>query len=102
MKAGMSTSPFAAANRQEQQAQWLLWQTHSVEVVRPEVHSESPEELAQWAEPALAAGSMQRRRYDAVVQRMQSAKQKTGAYTAWNQESPKTMQPSSGSPKAEK
>lgn len=102
MRAASGTSPFSAVSRQEQQAQWLLWQMHSVDVVKAgenssmAAHQPAPQEVS-----LPTYGSFPRPRYDAVVQRMQSAKQKTGAYTAWNQES-RTMQPASGSPKAEK
>lgn len=84
MREAAAVSPFAAANRQEQQAQWLLWQMHSVEAVSAEdVHTQAAHP-AQMAEAAQAQSAIQHRRYDAVVQRMQHAKQKTGAYTSWS------------------
>ena len=60
----------------ERQARWLLWQMTGVEAVGEErVHS--PVQPAQ-PEPAIA-----RSRYNAVVQRMKQAGQRTGAYSPW-------------------
>lgn len=75
-------SPFTQAEREERQARWLLWQTTSVaqESASPEysITAPDPPQVQMVAMPAL-----QHRRYDAVIQRMQTAKRQTGAYSAW-------------------
>ena len=75
-------SPIAQAEREVQQARWLLWQTASVsqESAPPEhpVTEPDPPQVQMVSVPTI-----QHRRYDAVVQRMQMAKKQSGAYSAW-------------------
>lgn len=83
------------SNRAAQQAQWLLWQMNAVEEVAAPLHTAAyPQESSV---PAI-----QHRRYDAVVQRMQQARQRTGTYSAWPGQPGTTMQSASGSPNASK
>lgn len=84
------------SSRAAQQAQWLLWQMNAVEEVAAPVHT------AVFAPEAPHVPAIPHRRYDAVVQRMQQARQRTGTYNAWPGQPGTTMQPASGSPKAEK
>lgn len=72
-------SPFARAQREEQQARWLLWQMQSVEIESDQPQESAPPREAQM----VSVPAPQHRRYDAVVRRMQQARQQTGAYSAW-------------------
>lgn len=83
------------SNRAAQQAQWLLWQMNAVEEVAAPLHT-----AAYPQEPSVPA--IQHRRYDAVVQRMQQARQRTGTYSAWPGQPGTMMQSASGSPNAAK
>ena len=83
------------SSRAAQQAQWLLWQMNAVEEVTAPLHT-----AAYPQEPPVPA--IQHRRYDAVVQRMQQARQRTGAYSAWPGQPGTTMQSASGSSNAAK
>lgn len=66
------------AGAAERQARWLLWQMAGVEAVAEDgVHK--PEEAATLYEPA----AIPRSRYNAVIQRMKQAGQRTGAYSPW-------------------
>lgn len=65
-------------NAAVRQARWLLWQVNGVEV---EGVRTAYQTAATPAEPALQ--EIPHRRYDAVVQRMLQARQRTGAYSAW-------------------
>ena len=59
------------AGAAERQARWLLWQMAGVEAVA--------EDGATLYEPA----AIPRSRYNAVIQRMKQAGQRTGAYSPW-------------------
>ena len=72
-------SPFAQSEREEQQARWLLWQMQSVEIESDQPQESAPPREAQM----VSVPAPQHRRYDAVVRRMQQARQQTGAYSAW-------------------
>lgn len=83
-------------SRAAQQAQWLLWQMNAVEEVAAPVHTDACVQETPFVQ------AIPHRRYDAVVQRMQQARQRTGAYSAWPGQPGTTMQPASGSPNAAK
>ena len=64
------------AGAAQRQARWLLWQMGAVEDVgAPAMHQA---ERSVPPEPAIP-----RSRYNAVIQRMKQANQRTGTYTSW-------------------
>lgn len=73
-------SPFARQQREEQQARWLLWQMQSVEIESDQTPEPAPPREVQM----VSMPAPQHRRYDAVVKRMQQARQQSGAFSAWN------------------
>lgn len=89
MKNAASESPFAVQIRQEQQAQWLLWQRCSGPETEAELHRLVPEDTMPAPQDRAAVQTVQlpaiqRSRYNAVVKRMQQATQQTGVYSAWS------------------
>lgn len=94
-------SPFAARSSQEQQEQWLCWQSQRPArqpLSKPTGTDSRSESVLDASKPTesrfhLQPGSSQ---YAAVVQRMRRAVSKAQGYASWAP-ADSTVQPSSGS-----
>lgn len=93
-------SPFAAMSSQEQQEQWLCWQTQRMaqQPAEPTDEGNRPESVVQARKPTVSrfAGGPGKSQYTAVVQRIRRAAGRAQAYTSC-QPVETTVQPSSGS-----
>lgn len=93
-------SPFAAKSSQEQQEQWLCWQTRHLAqqpLIKPTDDDLRSESVLPPRKPTDSRFSVQpgKSQYSAVVQRMRKATSRAQAYTSWSAQET-TVQPSSG------
>lgn len=88
MNEASARSPFAARSSQEQQEQWLCWQSQHMQelpLAKPTVTDSRSESVLNVAKPTKSRfpTSPGRSQYNAVVQRMRKATSRVQGYTSW-------------------